>query len=56
MRRKGELGVNIVFIIEGEEEVSSEGFLEAVEEQKEWMGEIDLLLISNNYWLDDENV
>jgi di- and tripeptidase len=47
------LGSDIVFLIEGEEESGSRGFEKAVRENKDKIGEVDWILLSNSYWLDD---
>lgn len=43
--KEGQLDVNVVFLIEGEEESGSVGFYEAVEQQKELFKEIDMVLL-----------
>ncbi|KAJ9476237.1 putative di- and tripeptidase DUG2 [Pseudozyma hubeiensis] len=45
---------DVVFLIEGEEENGSVGFVEAVRKYKSEIGEIDVVLLSNSYWLDEE--
>jgi acetylornithine deacetylase/succinyl-diaminopimelate desuccinylase-like protein/WD40 repeat protein len=51
---RGELSVNVVFVIEGEEENKSAGILDAIRaHRKAWFPKVDLLLLSNNYWLDE---
>ncbi|SJX62379.1 related to DUG2-putative di-and tri-peptidase [Sporisorium reilianum f. sp. reilianum] len=45
---------DVVFLIEGEEENGSVGFVEAVRRYKREIGEIDVVLLSNSYWLDEE--
>ncbi|KAG1226404.1 hypothetical protein G6F35_002934 [Rhizopus arrhizus] len=52
--REGQLDVNVVFLIEGEEESGSVGFYEAVDQQKELFKEIDMILLSNSYWLGED--
>lgn len=43
------------FLVEGEEESGSIGFYEAVMENKEFFGDqMDGILISNSYWLNDD--
>jgi len=49
----GDLGCNIVFLIEGDEEAGSRGFMKAVQEHKAEIGAVDYILLSNSYWLDD---
>ncbi|PLW10979.1 hypothetical protein PCANC_08499 [Puccinia coronata f. sp. avenae] len=48
------LDVDVVMLVEGEEEAGSAGFQKAVKENKELIGAIDVVLVSNSYWLDDE--
>eukprot|EP01126_Amoeba_proteus_P065428 TRINITY_DN9301_c0_g1_i12.p1 TRINITY_DN9301_c0_g1~~TRINITY_DN9301_c0_g1_i12.p1 ORF type:complete len:328 (+),score=62.95 TRINITY_DN9301_c0_g1_i12:2238-3221(+) len=48
------LPINMKFLIEGEEETDSSGLIVCVEQNAELIGKIDLILISNNLWLDDE--
>ncbi|KAH9459230.1 hypothetical protein Pst134EA_019380 [Puccinia striiformis f. sp. tritici] len=48
------LDVDVVMLVEGEEEAGSAGFQKAVKENKELIGHIDVVLVSNSYWLDDE--
>ncbi|CDW98290.1 hypothetical protein [Sporisorium scitamineum] len=45
---------DVVFLIEGEEENGSVGFVEAVRRYKSEIGKIDVVLLSNSYWLDEE--
>lgn len=47
------LNCNVVFLIEGEEESGSRGFARTVQENRHLIGEIDWILLSNSYWLDD---
>lgn len=47
------LGSDIVFLIEGEEECGSRGFERAIRENKDKIGDVDWILVSNSYWLDD---
>lgn len=51
--QEGNLNADIVFLIEGEEECGSFGFQEAIEKHREIIGEIDWVLLSNSYWLDE---
>ncbi|KAK9320609.1 hypothetical protein V1517DRAFT_328863 [Lipomyces orientalis] len=51
----GKLRTNVVFLIEGEEECGSLGFQASVTAKKDHIGpDIDWILLSNSYWLDDE--
>ena len=54
LSNSGNLPVRLVFVIEGEEESGSVGFAEAMESQKEHVGTVDWIFLSNSYWLDDE--
>lgn len=47
------LECDAVFLIEGEEEAGSYGFQKVVTKNKELIGDIDWVLLSNSYWLDD---
>lgn len=51
--QRSELESDVVFLIEGEEESGSVGFQDAVEKHKALIGDIDWVLLSNSYWLDD---
>lgn len=51
---KGELSCDVAFVIEGEEECGSIGFQEAIHQNREVIGDIDWIMLSNSYWLDDE--
>ncbi|CAO3678442.1 unnamed protein product [Rhizopus stolonifer] len=52
--KEGLLDVNVVFLIEGEEESGSVGLYEAVSQNKELFNDIDLILLSNSYWLGED--
>ncbi|KAF2804547.1 glutathione degradosome [Mytilinidion resinicola] len=49
------LDSDVVFLIEGEEECGSRGFVNAIQANKELIGDIDWILLANSYWLDDQN-
>lgn len=51
--QKGELKSDIVFLIEGEEECGSFGFQNAISKFSNLIGNVDWILLSNSYWLDD---
>lgn len=51
---KEELSCDVVFIIEGEEECGSIGFQDVINENKQLIGDIDWIMLSNSYWLDDQ--
>ncbi|KAK7039186.1 hypothetical protein VNI00_010091 [Paramarasmius palmivorus] len=48
------LGLDVVFLIEGEEECGSEGFVDAVQKYKDDIGPIDAILISNSTWISED--
>ncbi|KAJ8507465.1 hypothetical protein ONZ45_g10164 [Pleurotus djamor] len=48
---KRALGLDLVFLIEGEEECGSIGFSDAVKKYKEQIGEVDAILVSNSTWI-----
>lgn len=52
--QEAQLYSDIVFIIEGEEESGSFGFQDVILENRELIGDIDWVLLSNSYWLDNE--
>lgn len=52
--QKKELSCDVVFIVEGEEECGSIGFQDAINDNKDVIGNIDWVMLSNSYWLDDE--
>ena len=47
------LACNVAFLIEGEEESGSAGLMEAVQEHRAFIGPIDVVLLSNSYWIDE---
>ncbi|KAJ8090465.1 hypothetical protein PM082_019063 [Marasmius tenuissimus] len=49
------LGVDVVFLIEGEEESGSAGFEDAVRKYKDEIGHIDEILISNSTWISEDH-
>lgn len=51
--QKDGLTCNVVFLIEGDEEAGSRGFRKAVRDHKDEIGNVDYILLSNSYWLDD---
>lgn len=52
--KEGALDVNVIFLIEGEEECGSHGFLEALTNHHSLFLDIDLILLSNSYWLGED--
>ncbi|KAK9467574.1 hypothetical protein V1512DRAFT_237272 [Lipomyces arxii] len=54
LHREKKLRTSVVFLIEGEEEYGSLGFQQTVSAKKDLIGtDIDWVLLSNSYWLDD---
>ncbi|OLL24367.1 putative di- and tripeptidase DUG2 [Neolecta irregularis DAH-3] len=49
----GKLNVDVSFLIEGEEEKGSTGFFDTVSANKDLIGEVDWIFLSNSYWFDD---
>ena len=49
-----QLKSDIVFLVEGEEESGSKGFVEAIKKNKAIIGEVDWILLANSYWLNDD--
>ncbi|QRV92322.1 Gly-Xaa carboxypeptidase [Ceratobasidium sp. AG-Ba] len=47
------LDVDVVLLVEGEEEAGSVGFRKLFESVRDRVGEIDCVLVSNSYWIDD---
>ena len=47
------LELDVVFIIDGEEEMGSRGFSTAIQRNKTLIGDIDYILLANSYWLDE---
>lgn len=56
LQSQGKLNSNVIFIIEGEEESGSWGFNQTIERNLTKLDayNIDYILMSNSYWLDDE--
>ncbi|KAF8073641.1 hypothetical protein FPV67DRAFT_1605948 [Lyophyllum atratum] len=48
------LGLDLVFLIEGEEECGSAGFGQAVKKYKDEIGHIDAILVSNSTWIGED--
>ncbi|KAF8798830.1 Zn-dependent exopeptidase [Phlegmacium glaucopus] len=48
------LEVDLIFLIEGEEEIGSVGFKDAVQRHKALIGNIDAILVSNSTWIADD--
>jgi di- and tripeptidase len=51
--QSGSLSCNVVFLLEGEEEAGSRGFQRIVRQNRDRIGNVDYILLSNSYWLDD---
>jgi len=49
-----QLGLDLVFLIEGEEETGSSGFGNAVRKHKDTIGDIDAILVSNSTWIAED--
>lgn len=49
------LGVDLVFLIEGEEETGSTGFVDAIKKHKHLIGNIDAILLSNSTWISEHH-
>ncbi|KAG6333727.1 hypothetical protein ID866_5355, partial [Astraeus odoratus] len=49
--RRRALAVDLIFLIEGEEEVGSTGFMDAVRKYKAQIGHVDAILLSNSTWI-----
>lgn len=47
------LSCDVVFVVEGEEEAGSRGFIRTIQENRHLIGDIEWILLSNSYWLDD---
>ncbi|KAI9489794.1 WD40-repeat-containing domain protein [Zychaea mexicana] len=52
--KEGQLDVNVIFLVEGEEENGSLGFQDAVNKYKDLFADVDLILLSNSYWLGED--
>ncbi|KZT19994.1 glutathione degradosome [Neolentinus lepideus HHB14362 ss-1] len=51
---KRALGADLIFLVEGEEEAGSRGFAEAVRKNKDLIGPIDAILVSNSTWITED--
>ncbi|OZJ03237.1 hypothetical protein BZG36_03438 [Bifiguratus adelaidae] len=51
---EGSLDVTVSFLVEGEEESGSVGFFDAVKAHEALIGKVDVILISNSYWLGED--
>ena len=47
------LSCNVTFLLEGEEEAGSRSFQQIVKQHRNAVGNVDYILLSNSYWLDD---
>ncbi|GAA5821143.1 hypothetical protein JCM11251_001983 [Rhodosporidiobolus azoricus] len=54
LRSQQALEADVVMIIEGEEETGSAGFQEAIKKNRDMIGDIDVILVSNSYWLGED--
>ncbi|EJU03191.1 glutathione degradosome [Dacryopinax primogenitus] len=51
---KRSLHADVIMLIEGEEEAGSEGFKDMVQKNKDQIGPIDAILVSNSYWIGED--
>lgn len=51
---KKKLASDVIFLIEGEEEMGSRGFQRTIRRHKSFIGKVDWILLANSYWVDDE--
>ncbi|GAA6010624.1 hypothetical protein JCM11491_002998 [Sporobolomyces phaffii] len=54
LRARQALEVDLVMVIEGEEETGSAGFQDAIRKNRDLIGEIDVIFVSNSYWIGEE--
>jgi len=54
LRASKALDVDLVMAIEGEEETGSAGFQDAVRRNRGLIGDIDVVLVSNSYWIGED--
>ncbi|GAA5877521.1 hypothetical protein JCM3774_005895 [Rhodotorula dairenensis] len=54
LRRRQELEVDLVMVLEGEEETGSAGFQEAIKRNRDLIGDVDVILVSNSYWIGED--
>ncbi|GAA5958782.1 hypothetical protein JCM21900_004760 [Sporobolomyces salmonicolor] len=54
LRAQQVLEVDFVMVIEGEEETGSAGFQDAIRKNRDLIGDIDVILVSNSYWLGED--
>ncbi|CAO3692343.1 unnamed protein product [Umbelopsis ramanniana] len=52
--KEGLLDIDVIFLVEGEEESGSIGFANAALQHKELFQDIDMILLSNSYWLGED--
>ena len=51
----GELCASLIMVVEGEEETGSRGFRDVVRDNLDWLGSTTHILVSNNYWINDDS-
>ncbi|TFK52694.1 Zn-dependent exopeptidase [Heliocybe sulcata] len=51
---KRSLGAELIFLVEGEEEAGSRGFADAVRKNKDLIGPIHAILVSNSTWITED--
>ena len=56
LQADGALPVNLSFVIEGEEEATSAGFVDAMRDNIHWFKDTDVILLSNSVWLGENKV
>ncbi|PWN46394.1 Zn-dependent exopeptidase [Ceraceosorus guamensis] len=54
LAKEGTLGADVTLVVEGEEEAGGCGFTEAIRAAKEQIGPVDVILLSNSYWLGED--
>ncbi|GAA5873250.1 hypothetical protein JCM8547_008613 [Rhodosporidiobolus lusitaniae] len=54
LRSQQALECDVSMIIEGEEETGSVGFQDAIRKNRDLIGDIDVILVSNSYWLGED--
>ncbi|SCU86953.1 LADA_0E01178g1_1 [Lachancea dasiensis] len=52
---EGALENDVIFLVEGQEESNSQGFVEAIKQHRSLIGDnVDWILFSNSYWIDEK--
>ncbi|EIW67391.1 hypothetical protein TREMEDRAFT_33704, partial [Tremella mesenterica DSM 1558] len=55
LQQRRELDVDVVMLIEGEEEAGSKGFASVVQANKDKIGHIDAIMLSNSTWIGEND-